>query len=140
VSPPAGGPWYGAGLRFECTRCGHCCTGFPGTVTVNDEEITALAERVELDEPTFRERYTRVISDGTISLREKPNYDCVFWSREHGCLVYEVRPTQCRTWPFWDSNVASPKSWSRAAEHCPGMNRGRLYTIDEIDERVDETP
>lgn len=140
MSRPPGGPWYREGLRFECTRCGHCCTGFPGTVAVNDEEIAALAARVELDEPTFRERYTRVISDGTISLRERPNYDCVFWSREHGCLVYEVRPTQCRTWPFWDSNVESPRSWSRSAEHCPGMNHGRLYTIDEIEQRVDETP
>ncbi len=90
------GPWYQGGLRFECTRCGNCCTGFSGTVTVNDAEITVLAARQEMDEAAFRERCTRVMSDGTVSLREKPNYDCIFWAREHGCLVYEDRPTQCR--------------------------------------------
>ena len=25
-------PWYNDGLRFTCTRCGHCCTGEPGFV------------------------------------------------------------------------------------------------------------
>ena len=134
------GPWYREGLHFECTRCGNCCSGFPGTVTVDKDEVTALADYVELDEPTFRQRYTRVLSGGAVSLREKPNYDCVFWSRRHGCLVYEARPTQCRTWPFWRGNVASPTSWDREAEHCPGMNRGRLYTLDEIEERAEKTP
>lgn len=133
-------PWYGDGLRFECTRCGHCCTGFPGTVTVSDEEIAALAVRVELTDEEFRRRYTRVMFDGTISLREKPNYDCVFWARERGCLVYEDRPTQCRTWPFWRSNVATRADWDDRSRHCPGMNHGRLYTIDEIEERAAQTP
>lgn len=136
----AAGPWYRDGLRFECTRCGHCCSGFPGTVTVNDGEVAALAARVELDVAAFRRRYTRILSDGSESLREKPNYDCVFWSREHGCLVYEDRPTQCRTWPFWRSNVASRADWGVEARHCPGMNQGRLYTIEEIEERAEQTP
>ena len=37
-------PWFKDGLRFECTQCGDCCTGSPGYVWVNDEEISALAE------------------------------------------------------------------------------------------------
>ena len=139
MSGPSG-PWYQGGLRFECTRCGNCCTGFSGTVTVNDAEVTALATRLEMDEAAFREQCTRVMSDGTISLREKPNYDCVFWARQHGCLVYEDRPTQCRTWPFWGTNVASRQRWDEEARHCPGMNRGRLYTLDEIGERTARTP
>ena len=35
--------WYQDGLAFECTRCGACCTGAPGYVWVNDEEIARLA-------------------------------------------------------------------------------------------------
>ena len=37
-------PWYTDGLRFRCTRCGHCCTGAPGYVWVEDEELRAIAE------------------------------------------------------------------------------------------------
>ena len=35
--------WYDAGLKFQCTRCGACCTGAPGYVWVNGEEIARLA-------------------------------------------------------------------------------------------------
>ena len=135
-----GDAWYKDGLRFECTMCGQCCTGFPGTVTVDDAEIAALALRLDLTEDTFRERFTRLMPNGTTSLREKPDYDCVFYSHEHGCLVYEDRPTQCRNWPFWRTNVRNPACWDSAAEGCPGMNSGRLYSIEEIEERAGVTP
>ncbi len=36
-------PWYQDGLKFRCTGCGDCCTGAPGYVWVNKEEIAALA-------------------------------------------------------------------------------------------------
>jgi len=133
-------PWFRDGLRFECTRCGNCCAGFSGTVTVNDAEVAALAARAELGETAFREQYTRIMLDGSVSLREKPNYDCVFWAREHGCLVYEDRPMQCRTWPFLRTNVDSRERWDEEARNCPGMNSGRLYTLDEIERRAAKTP
>ncbi len=37
-------PWFEDGLRFRCTRCGNCCTGAPGYVWVNDEELSAIAD------------------------------------------------------------------------------------------------
>ena len=37
-------PWYEDGLRFRCTRCGACCTGSPGFVWVNAEELADIAE------------------------------------------------------------------------------------------------
>ena len=39
-------PWFKDGLRFTCTRCGKCCTGPPGFVWVNDEEVAAIAEYI----------------------------------------------------------------------------------------------
>ena len=52
--------WYKDGLRFECLRCGSCCSGFSGTVRVSDEEIVALAQRLDLPEAEFRKDYTRM--------------------------------------------------------------------------------
>jgi len=135
-----GAVWYKDGLRFECTMCGNCCSGSPGTVTVNDAEIAALARRLELAEDVVLERYTRHMPNGSISLREKPDYDCVFYAGEQGCSVYEDRPSQCRNWPFWRTNVLNRACWDNAAEGCPGMNSGRLYTIEEIEERAGVTP
>jgi Fe-S-cluster containining protein len=124
--------WYENGLRFECARCGHCCSGVPGTVRVTEHEIETLAERIGLDVHEFRSLYTRPLRRGEISLREKRSKECVFFDRERGCIVYESRPRQCRSWPFWRAVVHSPERWSEEAEHCPGMNRGPLWSGVEI--------
>jgi len=124
--------WYDSGLRFACTQCGNCCTGGPGTVRVSDVEIAALAERVGLSETEFRSRHTRTLRGGDISLKEKADFDCTFFERGVGCTVYEDRPRQCSTWPFWGSVVFSIEAWDESAETCPGMNRGPLFGSDEI--------
>lgn len=124
-------PWYQDGLAFECTRCGACCTGAPGYVWVNAEEIARLAEyRGETVEQFSRVFVRRVGAD--FSLIEKPGGDCIFWDRRTGCTVYPVRPVQCQTWPFWPENIATPDDWSRVERVCPGSGRGRVYGVEEI--------
>jgi Fe-S-cluster containining protein len=128
-------PWYKDGLRFQCTRCGKCCTGEPGYVWVNDAELRSIADfRGEPVEEVIG-LYTRLTSRGR-TLREKANGDCVFYDRDKGCTVYEVRPRQCRTWPFWESNVATPRAWEHTCEICPGSGRGELISAEEITRRL----
>jgi uncharacterized protein len=119
-------PWYADGLQFECTRCGNCCTGAPGTVRVTDKEISRLARFLGMSRKAFLGTYTRKVK-GHISLREMSNYDCVFFDRESGCRVYDQRPRQCRTWPFWKMVVSSPEEWAFQSHHCPGINSGQLH-------------
>ena len=130
-----GEPWYRDGLRFACTRCGHCCTGEPGFVWVNRAELEAIAE--QLGEPV--EQVTALYSRAEgkrRTLRERANGDCVFWDRERGCTVYPVRPRQCRTFPFWEGNVATPADWERTCEACPGAGQGDLIPAEEITRRL----
>jgi uncharacterized protein len=128
-------PWYQDGLRFRCTRCGHCCTGAPGYVWVTDEEVADLAaHRGERPEETAG-LYTRVVGRRR-SLREKANGDCVFYDREQGCTVYPARPRQCRTWPFWESNVQTPEAWEQTCRVCPGAGQGDLIPAEEITRRL----
>jgi Fe-S-cluster containining protein len=128
-------PWYRDGLRFRCTQCGDCCTGAPGYVWVSAEEVAELAayrgERVEEAEAV----YTRLVERGR-TLREKANGDCIFYERGKGCTVYPVRPRQCRTWPFWESNVRSPEAWRRTCASCPGSGQGELISAEEIARRL----
>ncbi len=128
-------PWYKDGLRFRCTRCGHCCTGEPGYVWVNDEEIAAIAAFRGEPESGVRALYTRpALADR--SLREKANGDCVFYDAAQGCTIYPVRPRQCRTWPFWESNVETEEAWRRTCETCPGSGQGDLISRKEIVARL----
>jgi Fe-S-cluster containining protein len=130
-------PWYRDGLRFRCTRCGNCCTGAPGFVWVNDEETRAIAEHRGEPLEEFVAIYTRTASRGR-SLREKLNGDCIFYDREAGCTIYPVRPRQCRTWPFWTSNVSSPEAWEETCAVCPGSGQGDLISAEEITRRMRE--
>jgi uncharacterized protein len=124
-------PWYRDGLAFTCTRCGACCTGAPGYVWVNEEEIARLAEARGETVDQFARQFIRLVDD-RYSLIERPGGDCIFWSKDAGCTVYEARPAQCRTWPFWPENIATPEAWAGVRRVCPGSGTGTLFTIEEI--------
>ncbi|WP_146451258.1 YkgJ family cysteine cluster protein [Bythopirellula polymerisocia] len=130
-------PWYKDGLRFKCTGCGDCCTGAPGYVWVNQQEIDAMAKRLAMKVETFQAKYVRKIGIRR-SLVEFSNGDCVFFDNEsRKCNVYEQRPRQCRTWPFWNSNLKSPETWAETCESCPGSGKGKLYQLEQIQEQAD---
>lgn len=55
------------------------------------------------------------------------------------CSVYEARPTQCRTWPFWPENMDA-KTWDEdVVSYCPGVGKGKLYSQSEIKKLMDLT-
>jgi Fe-S-cluster containining protein len=127
---------YEEGLRFECTKCGACCSGAPGAVWVDDQEIAELAAHLALDPPEFEQQYVRRLG-GRRALFERFDGDCVFLdAHTRRCTVYAARPVQCRTWPFWEANVASPEAWEETRAACPGAGHGRLFTVDEIREKL----
>jgi len=131
-------PWYVAGLAFECQGCGSCCAGpGEGYVWVTQDEIAAIAEYLSITPDEMHKSYLRRVSR-RYSLREdQRTKDCVFLSPDQGqgrrCAIYPVRPTQCRTWPFWPANLRRPGAWVRAAMKCRGINRGRLIPFDRIE-------
>ena len=71
------------------------------------------------------------------SLIEYENGDCVFFdNKSRKCGVYAARPRQCRTWPFWDSNIRTPEAWADTCQVCPGSGQGRLYQLEEIQQQA----
>jgi len=125
-------PWYADGLRFACQQCGRCCGGAPGYVWFDRDELAAMAAHLGMEVREFRRTYARRLWRG-LSLKEKTNYDCVMLDGQGRCIVYPVRPVQCRTWPFWPMNLRSPETWEEAAKRCAGMNRGPLCRLEQIE-------
>lgn len=107
----------------------------PGVVWVNDDELEDVAEFRREPVAQVEALYTRMIGTRR-SLRERANGDCVFWDRAAGCTVYSVRPRQCRTWPFWESTVATPEAWEETRQRCPGAGQGELISVEEITRRI----
>lgn len=135
-SESADGPWYKDGLNFTCSQCGDCCTGAPGVVWVSEEEIAEIAAHLDKPIGEIRLFHTRLVR-GRVSLVEHQNGDCTFFDPEsRGCTVYPVRPIQCRTWPFWNSNLESAEKWQKTCEYCPGAGEGAFFSLEQIEERA----
>ena len=131
-------PFYKDGLHFECQRCSGCCRFDPGYVFLSHADLDRLSSKLSLTQDEFLEKYcVKVDIGGTfrISLIEKENFDCIFW-RDGGCAVYDARPLQCRSFPFWVPYLESKEDWDNLASSCPGVNKGKLHTRQEIEEHL----
>ena len=130
-------PWYQSGLCFECAKCGRCCSGpGEGYIWVTNTEAAMIARHLGISEKDLRSRYLKRVGWRMSIIEEAATKDCIFLRDIDGartCAIYEVRPNQCRTWPFWKQNLQSADAWHSAAERCRGMNQGRHYTPDEIE-------
>lgn len=126
-------PWYAGGLRFACTRCGACCTGAPGHTWVTPDEIEALASHLGLSLDAFGRRYLRRVGDRYALLENARTGACVLLDGRR-CSVYETRPRQCRAYPFWERNLASPERWRAEAAACEGIGGDApLLSLGEIE-------
>jgi len=135
------GQWFEGGVHFRCKgpECGDCCSGKrgPGAVWVTLAEMERLAGVMKLTLDQFTKRYVRRMGEG-FSLIERANYDCIFYVPDKGCAVYDARPTQCRTYPFWGRIVVSRENWEREALQCPGINADEtLVSATEVRLQLD---
>jgi Fe-S-cluster containining protein len=90
-----------------CNSCkGNCCIGESGYIWINSQEIQALAFHLKISSEDLKTRYLNKI-EYKYSIKEiklaSNNYACCFFDLDKKqCSVYDVRPNQCRTFPFWD--------------------------------------
>jgi len=138
-------PFYAEGLKFSCTRCSSCCRHESGYVYLSENDLSRLANEFGMDYTAFVNTWCRWIpfTQGRerLSLKEKSNFDCIFWNSSeggNGCTVYHVRPLQCRTFPFWDYILCSPQAWKNAGKGCAGIDRGELHGREKIERLVSQ--
>ena len=121
--------FFDNGLRFECQRCGACCTGEPGFIFVNKHEIEQIAKHISQNVPDVINEYLYPFKAG-YSIKEHADGRCYFY--QQGCAIYPVRPAQCRLYPFWFENLRSFKKWRQVTKECPGIDKGPIYTKEDI--------
>lgn len=128
--------FYEDGLQFECQRCSFCCGHSPGFVYLSERDLRALCEYKKMSIKEFVGCYCRwadyYYGQQVLALIEKKNYDCVLW--ENGCSCYPARPVQCSTYPFWNWMIADKETWDDCAKECPGMNKGKTWPVEVIEE------
>jgi len=107
-----------------CASCGgRCCRGAGGYIWLNWDELEAMAAARGMNAGSFAKQYARRVQ-GRLSLQERRingEHFCCFFDRiACCCTMYESRPEQCRTFPFWDTFKADRKELLR---ECPGVTQ-----------------
>ena len=106
-----------------CSSChGNCCIGESGYIWISENEILNLAKYLKISQNEVREKYlykaSYKYSIKEIQLDEN-NFSCCFLNVEKKqCMIYEVRPMQCRTFPFWEY---FKKNENEVYKECPGI-------------------
>ena len=116
-------------ISFRPSACGacncHCCRGESGAVWITEGDVSAIARTLGLSRQEVMRNYVRSVPEG-LALKEvqlsPSDYPCVFLDLENqSCGIYEARPQQCRTFPFWDYFKTRPEE---ARRECPGVEDG----------------
>jgi len=107
---------------LACESCeGRCCTGESGYIYVSKAEIEKIAELKNMDTREFVEKYL-FKKMYKYSIKEKKvgeSYECIFYDKDaNGCTIYDARPSQCKTFPFWDYYK---KRVDELKLECPGI-------------------
>ena len=115
-------------FRFECGRCGHCCSGGEGHVWLEDGECERLAASLGLALEAFVARYVRRVLDprdgrSRLALREAASGGgrCVLLEGPNTCRAYSARPRHCAEFPFWEPVLRDPAAFEAARATCPGI-------------------
>ncbi len=111
-----------------------CCRFDTGYVFLSESDLRRLAAGLGISTEEVAHRYCRRVETGVVSrlsLREQPNRDCVFWI-DGECSVYEHRPLQCRSYPFWPAHLGSRSEWDELERECPGVNIGTRHSAESI--------
>ena len=125
---------YKEGIKFECQSSGNCCVsrGSYGFVYLSLKDIKRFSIFFNLSIDEFKSKYCQ-ITDGFIHLIEKNELEgkCIFLKNKK-CTVYKNRPSQCRTWPFWNENM-NAKVWNEDISiNCPGIGKGDIIKPKKI--------
>lgn len=105
-----------------CESCaGNCCIGESGYIWTTPQEILDISNFLEISLDKFYERYLKKVKY-RFSLKEieyNGGYRCIFFNlKQKKCEIYEHRPAQCRSFPFWEHFKTNIKEVQR---ECPGI-------------------
>lgn len=108
-------------------------------------DILRLKKRLSLSSEEFLNTYTGAVSGENpyfpsviMRMRDDAEKACPFLDRERGCLVYEDRPTACRTYPLERAVDRSPERGAPREyyfltnhDYCLGHQEKREWTVKE---------
>ena len=121
-----------SGVKFSCqSGCGKCCDQPGGIVYLSIKDAERISNHSGLSVDDWLERDARKTYDGRFVLKSREEDGiCIHLNENQQCSIYEVRPQQCKAFPWWGENLASDRSWSQVKELCPGIDAEDALVVE----------
>lgn len=102
--------------KIDCLTCANCCKNYSPRFKTPD--IKRIANYLKMKEGSFIETYLRLDEDGDFVVKKTP---CPFLQGNNACSIYEVRPGDCRRFPYADEDVfiKRPQLTQKNSTFCP---------------------
>src|SRR5689334_6149623 len=98
-------------VRFQCqSGCTRCCEN-KGFVYLSEKDVTRIAEFLKMPQAEFEAKHVYRTAHQR-RLRIRRGMSCTFLTKE-GCSIHEVKPVQCRAFPFWPELLENKREWSK---------------------------
>ncbi len=97
---------------------------------VSRMEISEMSQAFHMGVDLFIQQFCHPDSNG-YRLKEQEDDACIFL-KDNRCMIYDARPLQCRTFPFWRENMKSHYRWKQLRQICSGIDKGKLFHLNEI--------
>ncbi|HNX58059.1 MAG TPA: YkgJ family cysteine cluster protein [Spirochaetota bacterium] len=105
-------------FTFSCTCCGNCCSE-EGVVNFSGKEVSRAAEYLGMTRGEFINRYLEKSGRSYVHVVDKGK-SCRFLEKRK-CIINEVKPEQCATFPFWKEYVDRDGKLVNFDRHCAGI-------------------
>ncbi|MEM6885913.1 MAG: YkgJ family cysteine cluster protein [Verrucomicrobiota bacterium] len=97
---------------YQCQRCGNCCR-WPGLVRVEEHEIDAMAEELDIGVNAFLDEYCDIHPNRSgLVFKNKPDGACIFLEGVNTCRIQAAKPIQCQGFP----NTWNFPGWQQVCE------------------------
>jgi uncharacterized protein len=102
--------------QIDCLSCAACCKNYSPRFKTPD--IKRISKGVGMREGVFISTYLRLDEEGDYVVQSSP---CPFLGNDNRCGIYDIRPSDCRRFPYTDEDVLlkRPKISLKNSSFCP---------------------
>lgn len=111
--------------HIHCLQCAGCCKTISPRFKTPD--LRRIARHLAMKEAAFIETYLRLDEEGDYVVKHSP---CPFLGSDNCCGIYEVRPGDCRNYPYTDSDefFKRPHTTFQNSTICPAV----YYVLERL--------
>jgi Fe-S-cluster containining protein len=113
--------------KVDCTRCANCCKTL--VIQFNREDVERISAHFNLSPDEFIARYLEPVQyeKDCYGTKQPP---CPFLGPDDRCTIYEIRPSDCRDYPFTDKPEFTSRTMGIAENTvtCPAV----YYIVEQL--------